>query len=156
MGLGEPGEAGLIGQGAGDLVGNGLRLRSGVGPAAGIAVMNCRDSPACSAAPQSSAQRSSLRAWLKVMARVVVVTTEGVLPSWRRIASDASPSRSRCRWSAANRWMCAAVSSAGSWPPPGASTARNAARKAPVAARRKASKVPPVRGQPGERSRSAR
>ena len=39
--------------------------------------MNSRDSPACSAAPQSSAQRSSLRAWLKVMARVVVVTTDG-------------------------------------------------------------------------------
>ena len=62
MGLGEPGEAASSARARATSSGNGLRLRSGVGPTKGIAVMNCRDSPVCSAAPESSAQRSSLRA----------------------------------------------------------------------------------------------
>jgi hypothetical protein len=48
------------------------------------------DSLICSAAPESSAERSSLRAWLKVMARAVVVTMDGVPPS-RRVAATPGP-----------------------------------------------------------------
>ena len=115
--------------------------------------MNCRDSPIRSAAPQSSAQRSSLRAWLKVMARVVVVTIDGV-PSCAAHHQRRQPLAFAVPLVGGEPLDVRGGQRAGSWPPPGASTARKAPSS--VAARRKASKVPPVRGQAGERSRSAR
>ena len=153
MDLGEPGEVGLIGQGAGHLVGEraALAQRGGPGRRHRGDELPGQPDPLGGTAVQRPPQQ---------LAGVVEGDGPGGrgddrrVPSCRRITRDASPSRSRCRWSAANRWMCAAASCAGSWPPPGASRARNAPSS--VAARRKASKVPPVRGQPGDRSRSAR
>jgi hypothetical protein len=41
-------------------------------------------------------------------------------PPWGRMASAGRPCSARCRWSATKAFMWAAISTVGSWPPPGA------------------------------------
>ena len=82
-------------------------------PAVGSAVMNSLSRPNLSATPVSSASRSSLRIALNTTDRVVVVTMPAAPPG-RLTASDSRPSRSRCRWSATNRWACSPRRTAGS------------------------------------------
>ena len=114
VGGGELGEVGFGGQRLGDFVGKGRRaVLPVVAPAVGSAVMNSLSRPSWSAAPVSSASRSSLRIALNITDRVVVVTMPAAPPG-RLTASDSRPSRSRCRWSATNRRACSPRRTAGS------------------------------------------
>ena len=134
--LGEPGGVGLVGQGAGDLVRERAALAHRGGPGGGHRgdELPGQPGPLGGTAVQCPVQQ---------LAGVVEGDGAGGRGDdrrgavWRRIASDASPSRSRCRWSAANCWICAAVSCARSWPPPGAPTARNAPSSVAARGRRR-------------------
>ena len=70
-----------------------------------MAVMKPRSRPSRSASPDSSASRRSRRVRWKTACRVLAVTIDG-LPCRPLTPSEARPSRSRCRWSAANWCMC--------------------------------------------------